>query len=220
MHIDGLPYDRAGDKVGKNFSGEVGLWPDRGVPLHRPQRHGARGRPLHQPRRRPPRRHRSRPLRRALGRAAGSQWLSPKDATTPIESGWEAIIWPPDAPSFREDVQILHEIGNEKEQVYDKNNERAADRRPDHRGVSPRQSRHQLSRRAVHGSAHAEAAREGALRTARRCSATRRRSIPQGYLGDPTKFRVVHGGAELFHIYHLHGGGDRWRTNPEADPTN
>ena len=23
MHIDGLPYDRAGDKVGKNFSGEV-----------------------------------------------------------------------------------------------------------------------------------------------------------------------------------------------------
>ena len=44
--------------------------------------------------------------------------------------------------------------------------------------------------------------------------------IPQGYLGDPTKFRVVHGGAELFHIYHLHGGGDRWRTNPESDPTN
>ena len=40
--------------------------------------------------------------------------------------------------------------------------------------------------------------------------------IPQGYLGDPTKFRVVHGGAELFHIYHLHGGGDRWRANPEA----
>ena len=44
--------------------------------------------------------------------------------------------------------------------------------------------------------------------------------IPQGYLGDPTKFRVVHGGAELFHIYHLHGGGDRWRLNPEGDPTN
>ena len=44
--------------------------------------------------------------------------------------------------------------------------------------------------------------------------------IPQGYLGDPTKFRVVHGGAEVFHIYHLHGGGDRWRTNPEADTDN
>ena len=67
-----------------------------------------------------------------------SQWLSPKDAVTPIESGWEAVIVPGDDVSFREDVQILHEIGNEKENVYDKNNVAVADRRPDHRGVSSR----------------------------------------------------------------------------------
>ena len=43
--------------------------------------------------------------------------------------------------------------------------------------------------------------------------------ITRGYLGDPTKIRLVHAGAEMFHVFHLHGGGDRWRANPHADPT-
>ncbi len=43
--------------------------------------------------------------------------------------------------------------------------------------------------------------------------------IPRGYLGDPTKFRLLHAGSEVFHVYHLHGGADRWRLNPAADPT-
>ena len=42
---------------------------------------------------------------------------------------------------------------------------------------------------------------------------------PRGYLGDPTKIRLMHVGAEMFHVFHLHGGGDRWRFNPLADPT-
>ena len=43
--------------------------------------------------------------------------------------------------------------------------------------------------------------------------------IPRGYLGDPTKFRILHAGSEVFHVYHLHGGADRWHFNPKADPT-
>ncbi|HEV7671865.1 MAG TPA: hypothetical protein VGS22_25365 [Thermoanaerobaculia bacterium] len=42
--------------------------------------------------------------------------------------------------------------------------------------------------------------------------------IPRSYLGEATKMRVVHAGAEVFHVHHLHGGGDRWRRNPDADP--
>lgn len=44
--------------------------------------------------------------------------------------------------------------------------------------------------------------------------------IPRSYLGEPTKTRLVHGGSEVFHVHHLHGGGDRWRRNPKSDPSN
>lgn len=42
--------------------------------------------------------------------------------------------------------------------------------------------------------------------------------IPRSYLGEATKTRIVHAGAEVFHVHHLHGGGDRWRRNPDSDP--
>lgn len=42
--------------------------------------------------------------------------------------------------------------------------------------------------------------------------------MPRSYLGEATKTRIVHAGAEVFHVHHLHGGGDRWRRNPDADP--
>lgn len=41
--------------------------------------------------------------------------------------------------------------------------------------------------------------------------------IPRSYMGEATKTRIVHAGAEVFHVHHLHGGGDRWRRNPDAD---
>ena len=34
---------------------------------------------------------------------------------------------------------------------------------------------------------------------------------------DPTKLRIMHAGSETFHVYHLHGGGIRWRFNPATD---
>ena len=43
--------------------------------------------------------------------------------------------------------------------------------------------------------------------------------MPRGYIGDPTKFRISHASGEKFHVYHLHGGGDRWRMNPVSDPS-
>ncbi len=31
-------------------------------------------------------------------------------------------------------------------------------------------------------------------------------TIPRSYRGDPAKFRLVHGGSEVFHSHHPHGG--------------
>ncbi|MDP6190076.1 MAG: hypothetical protein QF872_04645, partial [Gammaproteobacteria bacterium] len=39
--------------------------------------------------------------------------------------------------------------------------------------------------------------------------------IPRSYLGDPVKWRLVHGGTEVFHSHHLHGGAIRWRRQAE-----
>jgi hypothetical protein len=43
--------------------------------------------------------------------------------------------------------------------------------------------------------------------------------IPRSYLGEPTITRLAHVGFEQLHVHHLHGGGDRWRLNPDADDT-
>ncbi len=40
--------------------------------------------------------------------------------------------------------------------------------------------------------------------------------IGRSYLGDPVKQRVVHGGSEVFHVHHVHGGATRWPRQPQA----
>lgn len=40
--------------------------------------------------------------------------------------------------------------------------------------------------------------------------------IPQSYLGDPVKFRLLHGGSETFHVPHLHGGGIQWQRQSDV----
>ena len=79
----------------------------------------------------------------------GSTYLHP-DTGLPLRSGWEAMIKPRDKAAFREYVKVYHEIGDEKAPVYDRRRPPAADRRPDHGGLSPRLARHQLPLRAVH----------------------------------------------------------------------
>lgn len=39
--------------------------------------------------------------------------------------------------------------------------------------------------------------------------------VPQSYLGDPAKYRLIHGGSEVFHVPHLHGGGVQWQRQAE-----
>ena len=39
-------------------------------------------------------------------------------------------------------------------------------------------------------------------------------TIPRGYLGDPVKWRLVHGGSEVFHSHHPHSGIDPLAAEP------
>src|SRR6266853_391294 len=41
-------------------------------------------------------------------------------------------------------------------------------------------------------------------------------TIPRSSLGDPAKFRLVHGGSEVFHSHHPHGGTIRWLRSPRS----
>lgn len=43
--------------------------------------------------------------------------------------------------------------------------------------------------------------------------------IARSYLGDPVKQRIIHGGSEVFHVHHVHGGAIRWRRQPDVEPT-
>ncbi|MBI3593804.1 MAG: hypothetical protein HY200_02490 [Nitrospirae bacterium] len=42
-------------------------------------------------------------------------------------------------------------------------------------------------------------------------------ALPRSYMGDPAKYRLIHGGGEVFHSHHPHGGTIRWLRQPKAD---
>jgi hypothetical protein len=148
---------------------------------------------------------------------AGSTYLSPNDGQ-PLANGWEAMIVPANGAAFREYVTAFGEVGGEKDDVYDKNDQPlptvdpfTESYRPGSRTINYR-SEPFMRRLAANPD-------EDALGYSSYAFGDPTTIWPRGYLGDPTKFRLVHIGSELFHVQHLHGGGDRWRFNPLADPT-
>ena len=149
----------------------------------------------------------------------GSVYLNPTTGQ-PLLSGWEAIIVPGSGKSFRENVKIFHEIGNESERdvPVDIN----GDPLPT---IDPHTDAYRPGSRAINYRSEPFMNRldfaedQKSLVYGSYTFGDTTNIIPRGYLGDPTKFRLVHGGSEVFHVYHLHGGSIRWRFNPKADPT-
>lgn len=160
----------------------------------------------------------------------GSTYWNASSPDRPLESGWEAIIKPIGADAacdvttrvatcaFREAALLHHEIGNDNETLTDKQG-RDVPQLDDTTG-SYRPGGFALNYRS-------EPFRNRLLAFSKEKShayssytfgdpAT---PMPRGYLADPTKIRLLHAGGEKFHVYHLHGGGDRWRYNPVADTT-
>ncbi len=150
-------------------------------------------------------------------------------------SNWEAIIIDPnvngrvDGKSFREFVLMYHEVGDEGfTDIRDYENKKlpliddvAGVYRPAARAINFRSEpfRRRLEvDAAINGS---QGFKHGkSLGYASYPFGDPPTPLPRSYVGEATKTRLLHGGSEVFHVHHLHGGGDRWRRNPNADPNN
>lgn len=147
-----------------------------------------------------------------------------------LSSGWEAVIKPmaPDASclptshiatcAFREAALLHHEIGNDNELLKDKNgldiplvDNTTGTYRPGAFALNYRSEPFRNRLLAF--------PKEKAHAYSSYTFGDPATPMMRGYLADPTKIRLMHVGAEKFHVFHLHGGGDRWRFNPVADTT-
>jgi len=151
----------------------------------------------------------------------GSTYLNPINGQ-PLKSGWDAMIVDPNGKDFREDTIIYHEFGDETYQLKDKNgtnmplNDFVGAYRPGARAINYRSEpffrRQELAEASALGHDD-ESQSYGSYMFGDPAT-----TIPRGYIGDPTKRRIVNGGSERFHMEHLHGGSDRWRFDPFVEP--
>jgi len=146
---------------------------------------------------------------------AGSVYLHP-DTGAPLKSGWEAMIRPEGAPAFREYVKLYHEVGDEKDMIVARDGHDVPvvdpitdSYRPGSRAINYRSEpfMNRLERAEDMKSLSYNSYTFGDPAT----------PIMRAYSADPSKIRVMHAGSEMFHVYHMHGGGIRWPQNPDAD---
>ena len=152
----------------------------------------------------------------------GSAYLDPLSGEE-LASGWAAIIQDPAGSDFREFAIIYHEVGNERYRHLDKNggqvplvDEITSAYKPGSRALNyrsePFRNRLQLQQQTFGFVDPSQAYSSYVFGD----PAT---PIARAYLGDPVKQRVVHGGSEVFHVHHVHGGAIRWRRQPGTEPT-
>jgi FtsP/CotA-like multicopper oxidase with cupredoxin domain len=140
---------------------------------------------------------------------------------TKASSGWQVMIDNGDGPDFREFVLIYHEVGDEAFRPVNKHGDflpqrdpltdayrpgaRALNYRSEPFGINNMHVQHEYFGFEDESMAYSSYTFGDAAPT-----------IPRSYLGDPAKFRVVHGGSEVFHSHHPHGGSIRWQRSPRA----
>jgi len=151
----------------------------------------------------------------------GSIYLDPLTGAE-LRSGWAAIIQDPNGSDFREFALVYHEIGNERYRHLDRNGRQAPQvdpytgaYRPGDRALNyrsePFMNRLQLQQETF---GHFDES------TVYSSYAFGDPSTPiaRSYLGDPVKQRLIHGGSEVFHVHHVHGGATRWPRQPGLEP--
>ncbi len=140
-----------------------------------------------------------------------------------LRSGWAAMIQDPSGSDFREFALYYHEIGNESYQLLDKKgafvpqvDPITSAYRPGARALNyrsePFMNRLQLQQ-SVAGQVD-ESVSYSSYVFGDPATPTMR-----SYLGDPVKERAIHGGSEVFHVHHVHGGSIRWRRQPGVEPS-
>ena len=152
----------------------------------------------------------------------GSVHIDPRTGDQ-MRSGWDAIVETPDGSDFREFAIVYHEIGNERYRHLDRDDAPVAQvdpftsaYRPGSRALNYR-SEPFMNRMVLQ---HEQA---GFFDVSQAYSSyvfgDPATPIARAYLGDPVKQRLVHGGSEVFHVHHVHGGAVRWRRQPGVEPT-
>ncbi|HUQ64349.1 MAG TPA: hypothetical protein VM121_11390, partial [Acidimicrobiales bacterium] len=151
----------------------------------------------------------------------GSEWIDPLTGKA-ADTGWTAMIRPKEGPAFREYVLDYHEIGDESYQLLDSKGQfiplvdpLTHAYRPDGRAINYRSEPFMdrlLLQQQKFGSF------DESLEYSSYGFGDPATPIMRSYLGDPVTQRVVHGGGEVFHVHHAHGGGIRWRRQPGVEP--
>jgi len=148
-----------------------------------------------------------------------STWTDPRTGAT--ASGWDAVVHPPRGPAFREFTIYYHEVGNEAYQVTDRNGAfvplvdpithayRPGGRALNYRS-EPFLNRLQLGQQTT-------GRVDESLEYSSYAFGDPTTPIMRSYLGEPVKQRLVHGGGEVFHVHHVHGGGVRWLRQPNVE---
>ncbi len=151
----------------------------------------------------------------------GSTWLDPR-TSQPAHGGWDAVITQPNGPAFREFALIYHEVGDESYQVMDRNgaflplvDPLTESYRPGGRAMNYR-SEPFMDRLALEQQTTGRVDESGAYSSY--VFGDPATPVMRTYLGEPVKQRVLHGGSEVFHVHHVHGGAIRWRRQPGTEP--
>ncbi|MBT5652357.1 MAG: hypothetical protein HOJ03_07660, partial [Nitrospina sp.] len=140
----------------------------------------------------------------------------------PLESGWMAMITNDDARDFREFTLMYHEVGDESFRPLNRHGEMIPQRdpqtdayRPSARAMNFRSEPFGINNLAQQEKKfHFE---DESLAYSSYTFGDAPTTIPRSYLGDPAKFRLVHGGGEVFHSHHPHGGTIRWTRSPQRE---
>ncbi|MEA3054992.1 MAG: hypothetical protein QOD30_424, partial [Actinomycetota bacterium] len=150
---------------------------------------------------------------------AGSTWTDPRTGTD--ARGWDALIAPTRGDPFREFVLVYHEVGDETYQVTDRNGRFlplvdpiTTAYRPATRALNYR-SEPFFHRLALGQSVTGRV--DESLAYSSYAYGDPATPVLRTYLGERVKQRVLHGGSEVFHVHHVHGGSVRWRRQPNAE---
>jgi len=153
----------------------------------------------------------------------GSTYLHAVNDTSAsqLESGWQAIIDNANGPDFREFVVIYHEVGDEAFRPVNKHGDFLPQRnpltdvyRPGARALNYRSEPFGIN--YMHLQHEYFGFEDESLGYSSYTFGDAPTPIPRSYLGDPAKWRLIHGGSEIFHSHHPHGGSIRWARSPRA----
>jgi hypothetical protein len=154
---------------------------------------------------------------------SGSEYWEPLGTgpATKAKSGWQVMVENGTGPDFREFVLIYHEVGDEAFRPVNKHGDFLPQRdpltdayRPGARAINYRSEPFGINN--MHVQHEYFGFEDESMAYSSYTFGDAGPTIPRSYLGDPAKFRLVHGGSEVFHSHHPHGGSIRWQRSPRA----